>query len=125
MDREEEEWEEGDFTEEDGIEESSDKDEDEEEMIGDGDLRSLKGINAEYSKHLKKVLVKLQQELARNQRRQREIEEEISSQETEEEGGPQQHRVRRLLGTFAAPYFKDQNDFQPPANIDTITKRCS
>ena len=53
MDREEEEeeGEEGDFTEEDGDEESSDQDEDEEEMIGD--LRSLKGINAEYREHLK------------------------------------------------------------------------
>ena len=104
---------------EDDDKESSDLDEVEEDVTS-----SLKACNVEYVNQLKRVLEKLKLELARNQRRQREIEEEISSQVAEEER-LQQHRVRRLLKTFAAPYFKDKYDFQPPTNMDTLTRRFS
>ena len=110
-------------------EEEGDSDQDEvgEEMIEEEDededvaFGSLKTVNAEYRSHLTRLLVKLELELARNQERQRQLEEEISSLDTEEEGGP---RPDRALGLqiFTAPYFKDQKGFQPPSNIDTKTK---
>ena len=114
--------EEEDETEEE-VEEDSDLEE-EEEMIGDGDYTSLRALNVNYAHHLKTVLLELQVELARNQDRQRQIEEEISELETEEGEVVQQHPAQRFLKKlYAAPYFKDQNGFQPPANTDTITKR--
>ena len=114
--------------EEDETEEEEEEDsdlEEEDEMIGDGDYTSLRALNVNYAHHLKTVLFKLQVELARNQDRQREIEEEISELETEE-GEEAQHPAQRLLKKlYAAPYFEDQNGFQPPANTDTNTKRFS
>ena len=117
----EEEEEDSDLEEE---EEDSDLEE-EEEMVGAGDYTSLTALNVNYAHHLKTVLFKLQVELARNQDRQRQIEEEISELKTEE-GEEAQHPAQRLLKKlYAAPYFEDQNGFQPPANTDTITKRFS
>ena len=100
-------------------EEEVSEDETEEGMIGD--MESLKALNKEYSNQLKSVLSKLELKLTMNQIRQVEIEEEISNLEIEEEGGPQQDRAQGLL-IFTAPYFKDKNGFQPPANTDTKIK---
>ena len=84
----------------------------------------MTAINVEYANHLKIVMVNLQVELARNQYRQRQIEDEISKLETEEGEVVQQQPAQRFLKKlYAAPYFKDQNGFQPPANTDTVIKR--
>ena len=91
------------------------------------DLTALVDLNREYQAILITTLQSLEEELKHNQRRQRELDQEIlnCSPDLEFETKEDRHRIitKGSLSIFAYPYFKDQHLYSHPSNEDTRKKR--
>ena len=109
----------------DYVDESSSDDED---AGNESNYDSLFELCDNYIDHLNSMMANLQTELSRNLQRQEQIEAEIADLQVTATSraiyGANKHKIiaRRPISIFAAPYFKDQNLFNPPPNEDTIKK---
>ena len=101
---------------------------DEENEANESNFNNLYDLCDNYIDHLHNMLQMLQQELDRNQYRQEQIELEVTDHiysgviKKKNEG---QHKIisRKPISIFAYPYFKDQDLFGPPPNVDMIRKK--
>ena len=95
------------------------------------DFDSASDLCDNYLDHLNNMLRRLTGELDRNLKRQEAIEEHISElnmgQASKSYLAKSQHVSvsKKTLTVFGFPYFKDQNLFHPPSNVDTITKQSN